>query len=346
VDLLRVVAVTEPGHVEVQELARPQVRPEHVLIETQFSSISAGTELLVLAGTLPGVHGGVVRYPLVPGYENVGRIVEVGPGVSRLREGDWVVSEGATSFSGLHSCWGAHAELVHIHADDVFRLPDGLAHHAGVFMVLTSIALHALQRGRVTLGDDVAIFGQGVVGLLATQIAKAMGARRVVGVDRLENRLRAAGELGADHTVNAPATEDALEQLAELSAGRGFDVVVEATGAAEVARVAPRAGCERGRLVLAGMYTQPLSFDYWQLYTRELDVAVSRQAGPRHDLPDPYYRWTWRRTNEESLALLASGQVHVEPLISHRLPVEEISRAYEQLRSHPDETIKVLLEWR
>jgi 2-desacetyl-2-hydroxyethyl bacteriochlorophyllide A dehydrogenase len=346
VDLLRVVTVTEPGHVEVRQLARPLIRPEHVLIETHFSSISAGTELLVLAGTLPGVHGGVVRYPLVPGYENVGRIVEVGAGVSRLREGDWVVCEGATSFSGLHSCWGAHAELVHIHSDEVFRLPDGLLPQAGVFMVLTSIALHALQRGRLTLGDDVVIFGQGVVGLLATQIAKAMGARRVVAVDRLENRLRVAGELGADHTVPAESLEEALDRLTELSAGRGFDLVVEATGAGEVASVAPRAGCERGRLVLAGMYTQPVMLDYWQIYTRELDILASRQAGPRQELSDSYYRWTWRRTNEESLALLASGQVQVEPLISHRLPVEQIAVAYNRLRSRPDETIKVLLEWR
>lgn len=344
-DLLRVVTVPEPGHVELRDIPRPTTRPEHVLIETHFSSISAGTELLVLEGNLPGVHGSIVRYPLVPGYENVGRVVEVGSGVSGLQEGDWVVCEGSTSFPGVHSCWGGHSEFVHASADQVFRLPDGVDPQVGVFMVLTSIAVHALQRGRITLGDDIVIFGQGAVGLLATQIAYAMGAARVVAIDRVGSRAAVAGELGATHTIVGESVDEAHPRLEQLSAGRGFDVVVEATGAAEVAGAAPAVCSERGRLVLAGMYTRPITFDYWDVYTRELDILSSRQAGPKHDLPDPYYRWTWRRTNEYSLELLAKRQVLVEPLISARMPVEQIEHAYDSLRSHPEDTIKVLLEW-
>lgn len=345
-DLLRIVVFAEPGQVEVREIAPPTLRPGQVLIESHLTAISAGTELLVLDGNLPGVLGGAMRYPLVPGYENVGRVVEVGGAVSGLREGDWVISEGSPSFPALHSCWGAHSELVAVPAENAFRLPDGLEPDGAVFMVMTSIALHALQRATVSLGDDVIVLGQGVLGLIAVQVARAMGARSVVAVDRLSSRLGISTELGATATVQAESLTEAGVKLAELSAGRGADVVVEASGSPELAGAASRIACERGRLVLAGMYTRPITFDYWDLYTRELDVLVSRQAGPKQELPDPYYRWTWRHTNEQSLQLLLAGQVQVMPLITHRLPVERIDQGYEAHRTHPEDTVKVLIEWR
>lgn len=343
---MKVVVVPKPGQVEVRQIPRPSVRPGQVLVETHLSAISAGTELAVLAGNLPGVHGGAIRYPLVPGYENVGRVVEVAPAVSGLREGDWVVCEGAPSFPGLHSCWGAHSELVAVPEDEAFRLPEGLEPETSIFMVLTSIALHALQRATVSLGDDVVVLGQGTVGLIALQIARAMGARSVVAVDRIASRLDVAKLLGATAVVKAQSVAEAEARLSALSAGRGADVVIEAGGSAELAGAAGRLACERGRLVLAGMYARPIIFDYWDLFARELDVIVSRQAGPKLELPDPYYRWTWRRTHEQSLQLLARGEVRVAPLITHRLPVERIGEGYEALQTRPDTAIKVLVEWR
>lgn len=352
---MRVVVIPEPRRAELRETPAPALRPGHVLIETELSSISAGTELLVLDGRLPGIYQGIVRYPLVPGYENVGRVVEGGADVAGLTVGDWVVCEGAPSFRGLHSCWGAHAETLLVPADSVFRLPVGLAPEHGLFMVLTSIALHAAQRGRVALGDDVLVVGQGVVGLLAAQVARAIGARSVTVADRLPGRLAVAARMGLEETVQveigarangAAAAAAAGEELAAAIGERSFDVVIEVTGSAAVAAAAARLCRERGRFVLAGMYPEPITFDYWQLFSREVDVLPSRQAGTKEEISEPYYRWTWRRTNEQSLDLLARGLVQVEPLISHRLPAERIAEGYEALRSRPDETLKVVLTWR
>jgi threonine dehydrogenase-like Zn-dependent dehydrogenase len=178
------------------------------------------------------------------------------------------------------------------------------------------------------------------------QVARAMGASEVVAIDRLAQWLEVSTTVGADQTVLVDSCSELRERIRRLAEGRGFDVVIEASGSSSLAEVAPRLCRERGRLVLAGMYTDPVGFDYWDLYTREIDVMASRQAGPRQQMPDAYYRWTWRRTHEESLRLLAGGRIEVEPLITHRLPIDEIATGYEALRASPNSTIKVVLEWK
>jgi 3-hydroxyethyl bacteriochlorophyllide a dehydrogenase len=343
---LRAVVFPGPGEVELRDIARPTVRAGHLLIETYFSAVSTGTELLVLDGRLPEAYGGVIRYPLVPGYENVGRVLECGADVTGVEVGDWVVCEGASSFPGLHSFWGGHSGLVLARSSEIFPLPSGLLPEHGLFMVLTSIALHALQRGAVGLGHTVAVIGQGTVGLLAAQIARAMGAREVLAVDRFDERLAVSRVVGATSTLRAASADELIERARDTLDPRGFDVVIDASGAASLAEAAPRLCRERGRLVLAGMYTEPVRFAYWDLFTRELDVSASRQAGPRQDIPSAYYSWTWRRTHEESLRLLSTGVVQVEPLITDRLPIEQIDAGYEALRSRPEMAIKVVLGWR
>jgi 3-hydroxyethyl bacteriochlorophyllide a dehydrogenase len=343
---LRAVVFPCPGQVELREIARPAVRAGHVLIETHFSAVSAGTELLVLDGRLPEAYGGVIRYPLVPGYENVGRVIECGADVTGVEVGDWVVCEGASSFPGLYSFWGAHCGLVLAPSSEVFPLPAELPPEHGLFMVLTSIALHALQRGAVTLGQTVAVVGQGTVGLLAVQIARAMGAREVLAIDRFQERLDVSRAVGATSTVRAASAVELTERARDTVDLREFDVVVDASGSASLAEAAPRLCRERGRLVLAGMYTEPVRFAYWDLFSRELDVSASRQAGPRQNFPAAYYTWTWRRTHEESLRLLAAESIQVEPLITDRLPIAQIDAGYEALRSRPETAIKVVLGWR
>jgi 2-desacetyl-2-hydroxyethyl bacteriochlorophyllide A dehydrogenase len=343
---LKAVVFSGPGQVEIRDLPNPTVRSGHVLIETHFSAISTGTELLVLDGRLPEGYGGLIKFPLVPGYENVGRIAELGSDITGMQVGDWVVCEGAASFPGVHSCWGGHSEFVLAPVSEVFVLPDAFEPRHGLFTVLTSIAVHAAQRGQVSLGQSVAVLGQGVVGLLAVQVARAMGASEVVAIDRLPQRLEVSTRVGADQTVLVDSCSELEERIRRLAEGRGFDVVIEASGSSSLAEVAPRLCRERGRLVLAGMYTDPVGFDYWDLYTREIDVMASRQAGPRQQMPDSYYRWTWRRTHEESLRLLADGRIEVEPLITHRLPIDEIATGYEALRESPSSTIKVVLAWK
>lgn len=348
---MRLVVIPKPGVVELRETADHKVRPGQLLIETHYSGISAGTELMVLDGRLPNIARGLVRYPLVPGYENVGRVVALGPGITGFEEGGWVCSEGSPSFSGLQSCWGGHCDLVMVPAKEVFHLPPSMSPERGVFMVLASIAMHGVQRARVGLGDTVVIFGAGVVGLLATQVARLAGADRVIVVDRVQSRVALAKQLGADDVVLVPrdgsaALAQVCEEVIRLTQARGADVVIEATGSPEVASAAVVACRERARFLLLGMYPQPVTFDCWDLYSRELDILSSRGAGPKDDIPRAYEPWTWRRTYEHALHLLATGRLCVDPLITHRLPAEHIAEGYRLLREQPQGALKVVLEWR
>jgi len=336
--------------VEMGQTPDQKVGPGHLLIETHVSGISSGTELMVLDGQLPNIAHGYVRYPLVPGYENVGRVISVGSGVTGFEEGDWVCSEGSSNFPGLQSCWGGHCERVMAPAKEVFRLPKELPPEHGIFMVLTAVALHGVQRARIGLGDTVVVFGAGVVGLLAGQIARAAGADRVITVDRLQSRVQLAKQLGADHGLlvqqGSQAMAEVCRELMQMTQNRGADVVMEATGSPTVASAAVTACRERGRFLLLGMYPQPVTFDCWDLYSRELDIYSSRGAGPKEDVPRGGEPWTWRRTYEHALQLIATGRVCVDRLITHRLPAESIAEGYRMLRKEPEHALKVVLEWR
>jgi 2-desacetyl-2-hydroxyethyl bacteriochlorophyllide A dehydrogenase len=348
---VRLAVISEPGVVEIGRTPDHKVSPGHLLIQTHVSGISSGTELMVLDGRLPNIARGFVRYPLVPGYENVGQVLSVGAGATGFEEGDWVCSEGTPNFPGLQSCWGGHCEQVMAPAKEVFPLPKQISPEHGIFMVLTAVALHGVQRARIGVGDTVVVFGAGVVGLLAAQIARVAGADRVITVDRLASRIELAKELGADDALlvqpeGSQALAEVCREVMQMTQNRGADVVIEATGSPNVASAAVTACRERGRFLLLGMYPQPVTFDCWDLYSRELDIHSSRGAGPKEDIPRAGDRWSWRRTYEHALLLLASGRVCVNRLITHRLPAESIAEGYRLLRTEPEHALKVVLEWR
>lgn len=347
---MRLAVIPEPGVVEIGLTPDHKVSAGHLLIDTYVSGISAGTELMVLDGRLPNIAHGFVRYPLVPGYENVGRVISIGSGVTGFEEGDWVCSEGSPTFIGLQSCWGGHSEQVVAPAKEVFRLPTRLSPEHGVFMVLTAVAVHAVQRARIGMGDTVVVFGAGVVGLLAAQIARIAGADRVITVDRLESRLELAKQLGAADALlvqqGSQALAEVCGEIVQMTQNRGADVVIEATGSPNVASAAVTACRERGRFLLLGMYPQHVTFDCWDLYSRELDIHSSRGAGPKEDFLRAGHPWTWRKTYDHALQLLASGRVCVDRLITHRLPAESIAEGYRLLRKEPERALKVVLEWR
>jgi 2-desacetyl-2-hydroxyethyl bacteriochlorophyllide A dehydrogenase len=341
---MRTVVFTEPYRVCLEDIPIPTLREGEVLVRTRVTSISPGTELLVLSGKLPLIEKGEIAYPLVPGYENCGEVVRLGPGVQDIHEGDLVYCEGNPDFDGLTSCWGGHAEYVRIPATQVFKVPDNVSPEEATFTCLTAIAWHGVQRGRVSLGDSVAIYGQGIIGLLALQIARQAGVDTTIAIDLLDSRLELARSLGASETINASRVEP-ISRILELTDDQGVDIVIEATGSPQVAGIAPRASRDQGRMVLLGMYSTPITFDYWDLYTREIDILSSRGCGPKETLPAPYYRWTWRNSYEESLRLISSGRIQVSPLITHEFPVEEIDRGYQGLQDAPDQTLKVMLYW-
>jgi len=330
---VRLAVISEPGVVEIGRTPDHKVSPGHLLIETHVSGISSGTELMVLDGRLPNIARGFVRYPLVPGYENVGQVVSVGAGVTGFEEGDWVCSEGSPNLPGLQSCWGGHCEQVMAPAKEVFPLPKQISPEHGIFMVLTAVALHGVQRARIGVGDTVVVFGAGVVGLLAAQIARVAGADRVITIDRLTSRIELAKELGTDDTLlvqreGSQARAEVCREVMQMTQNRGADVVIEAAGSPGALDLALRLARGRGTVSVVGAHFEPdYPLDNALMFERELTL--------RFTIGDPV------RDRERLLGLMAAGRLEPAQIITHRLPLEAAPEAYRLFDSR--EATKVVL---
>lgn len=348
------------GQIEVAEVPCPRVRPGHLLVQTSRTLVSPGTERMLVEfgqagliakaraqpekvrqvldkirsdGLLPTLEAVFSRLdePLPLGYCNVGRVVEVGPGVSGLTPGQRVVSN------------GPHAEMVLVPTTLAARVPDSVSDEAAAFAVAGSIALQGIRLLSPTFGECFAVVGLGMLGLLAVQMLRASGCR-VLGVDVDATRCELARSLGCESTCVAGAA-DPVPAGQAFSRGRGVDGVLIAASAKtdEIIHQAAQMCRKRGRIVLVGVVG--LNLKRSDFYEKELSFQVSCSYGPgrydplyeeqAQDYPLPYVRWTVARNFEAVLDAMAGGTVDVAPLISHRIPQVEAPRAYELVLGDP-----------
>ena len=221
------------GQVKIEEFDLPTVGENQVLVKTDVSLISPGTERAFLLG-LPNAVG---SYPQRPGYSNVGEVIDIGAGVTDIAVGDKVASS------------AGHSSHVLLSANNAFKVANGFAEEAAVFFNLCAISLQGVRKARIELGEPVAVMGQGLIGLLALQLARLNGAFPVIAVDVAENRLKLALECGADFALN-PKDAAFEDKLADITKGEGPSVVIEATGSPEPVNTAFKLAGWRGRVIL------------------------------------------------------------------------------------------------
>jgi 2-desacetyl-2-hydroxyethyl bacteriochlorophyllide A dehydrogenase len=318
-----------PFEVAFAEIDVPAPGPGRVVTRTLFTGVSTGTETRVLRGAE------VDQFPLIPGYENVGEVVEVGPGVS-LVPGQ-LVFHGGSDFTGRYArCWGAQAGVALIEAANAIPLPAGLDPVKALYAMVGGIALHGVNRARVTTADTVAVVGLGLIGSLAAQAARARGAR-VIAIDREQDRLATAKAAGFEVL---DAGGDGLEAQVRALCGGGVDVAIDATGVASAVEQTARLVRSMpwnppypasSRVVLLGSYTEPVAFSYHPtLFDNEPDILPSR--------------YTTRQEMEEMLQLLASGGVDPSLLPARVLPFGEAPGAYRDLLDRKQ--MRVVFDWR
>jgi 2-desacetyl-2-hydroxyethyl bacteriochlorophyllide A dehydrogenase len=339
---MKAVVIDEPGRYSVREVPDPVTEKGEVKIKIHACCVCGTDKRLV-----DGEFGGAV-YPLIPGHEFAGTVVELGPGARGVEIGDRVSVAPIIACGTCYHCKagrpihclngfvighsgiktvkldGAFAEYVVVPAANVFKLPDNVSLEEGAFMPNLSTAVSALRRARLAAGEEVLVFGTGTMGNLLAQLAKVGGASLVAVTGRSENRLRLAKELGADVVI--PAAE--LEERAREVAPFGFDVVVEATGVgAMVSRALPFVK-DMGRLVLFGNYgSDTCTFNPTQVARRNLEIIGSVSA-----------------VNVVHIAnsLLGSGQIKVAPLISHHFPLADFAEAMALARD-PKKCMRVIV---
>ncbi|MCA9955089.1 MAG: alcohol dehydrogenase catalytic domain-containing protein, partial [Anaerolineales bacterium] len=179
----KAVIISEPGKVGLAEVALRPFSPQDVIVQTAYTSISAGTERMLLAGQMPHP---MLKLPVIPGYETVGRIVEIGDEVDDSWLNRWVYVGGAQCYDGINAAWGGQSARLSVPADRVIPL-ENVEPRQGVLLALAATALHGINLLNPQAGDRLLVLGQGPVGQLAARLARIRGAWVAV-VDRNPNR--------------------------------------------------------------------------------------------------------------------------------------------------------------
>ena len=322
-----------------EEFELPDAPGAHeVLVETRWSAVSAGTETAIYAGTHIGFStpgAAYPRFPHYPGYAAVGTVLAAGDAVRDLAPGQAVCLPGPHS---SHVVWDTRRP-------PLAPLPAGLAPDLAALARLATISLNGVRLGRVALGDAVAVLGGGLIGQFAAQFARLSGGRPVVLADLLPDRLRAARQCGLQTTVDA-AGEDLPAAVRALTGGRGFAVVVEATGAPAAVAQALTLAADSGRVVLLGSPRGRVEIDPYHHIHRPGVTLVGAHERTTPAAETVHSSWTQQRNFEFILDLLAQGELVAEPLVSHRLPAARAPALFEGLVERPADYLGVLLDWR
>lgn len=344
------------GNVELAEVPRPLVRAGHLLIATEKSLISTGTERMLVEfgkagwidkarqqpdkvrqvlqkvrtdGLVPTIEAvrAKLDQPLPLGYCNCGTVLGIGDGVTGFVPGDRVVSN------------GPHAEVVCVPANLCAKVPEGVSDDEAAFTVLSAIALQGIRLAAPTLGETFAVVGLGLIGLITVQLLRANGCR-VIGIDIAPSREEMARLCGTSVFVNSSA-EDPVAAAMAATGGRGVDAVIitAATRSSEPVSQAAKMCRKRGRIVLVGV--SGLELSRADFFEKELSFQVSCSYGPGrydpeyeekgHDYPFGLVRWTEQRNFEAVLELMSSGRLDVRPLIGRSVPLEKAPAVYEDL---------------
>ncbi len=346
--MARLVALAAPYTVQLRDEPDPPLAPGEVRVATLYSGISAGTELAAYRGSTPFASkrwdpeqrlflddaDASLSFPLTHlGYEEVGRVVELGPETKGVALGGLV-----------YGTWGHRSHAVMDATDATSRaLPDGLEPRPGIFAHIGAVALNGVLDGAVRIGETVAVFGLGVVGQIVAQLCTRSGAR-VVGVDPIERRRRLATGLGAVQLALDPSHGSPAEVVRAHTGGRGADVTFEASGVAPALHEAIRTAAYGATVVALGFFQGEASgLSLGEEFHHNRVQLRSSQIGSV--APERSHRWDRSRLTRTVFALQAERALDLDPLITHTFDVEDAAAAYRLLADAPAKALQVVLRF-
>jgi threonine dehydrogenase-like Zn-dependent dehydrogenase len=329
-DSMRALRLAAPLDAVITTVEVPTPGPGEVLIRARRTAISTGTELRQYRDER--VAQNPAGFPRANGYSLVGTIEALGPATSGLAFGQRVFAT------------APHDELVVVPQDAVYPVPEGAADDEAVFAVIGEIGLHALRRGKPLFGENVAIIGQGVIGLATLSIARDWGLRTIA-LDLDARRREFARTVGAD-LVADPADPAHEAAIAAFCGDEGLDLVIEAASSWRAIGLAYRLVRRRGTVVAVARHTDIPDFNLIadDLMTKEVRFTTS-YTHPVLDAPPDLLRWTRPRDLRLILELLGTGRLSFGALISHRIAPEELPTIYGRLHEGDTSIAGVVVEW-
>ncbi|MEJ2534170.1 MAG: chlorophyll synthesis pathway protein BchC [Gammaproteobacteria bacterium] len=305
------VIFRQPRKLELGRVALSDPGPGEVLVDVSWSGISTGTERLLWTGDMPPFPG--MGYPLVPGYETVGRVRRAGPDCT-LDEGAMVFVPGARCFGEIRGLFGGAAARLVVPEDKALPVNESLGDRA-TLLALAATAYHALRPAPDASLPEL-IVGHGVLGRLLARLTVALGGDAPVVWEREPGRRNGA----AGYAVIDPGQDDGT-----------YGVILDASGdAAIIDRVVPHLK-HGGEIVLAGFYSGAVHFDFPPAFMREARMRIAAEWQPRD------FQVVRR--------LAESGDLDLDGLITHRLPAAEAEQGYRTAFEDPD-CLKMILDWK
>lgn len=310
----------------------PEPGPDEVLVEKDYTVISAGTERANLMN-LPNTSGG---FPYYPGYCGVGRVIAVGEGVDNAAIGDRVLAE----FSGHRS----HA--IHEAAEVIPVTDDRIETIEAAFVIIAAMGLQGVRKLMLELGESAMVIGLGLLGMFATQLAKIDGAIPVIVSDFDKQRRDLALSLGADQAFS-PDEENLIQKVKELTYGNGPDKIVEVTGSASPLQDALEYVARQGRISLLGCTRIPdVNIDFYQYVHKPGVTLVGAHTFVRPEQDSYPGYWTTRDDYRTLLALIAADRLQVKPIISEIVSPESAPEVYQRLAQEKHPPLGIVFDWK
>ncbi len=324
------------GQVEIWDVDIPSPGDAEVLVRTTHTGMSGGTDGWMIRGRYAGVRD---RYPFVYGYQRVGVIEEVGPGVAGLTAGDRVFSGLARTRLGdagpLGAEAGAYTGLGCLPANGVLTIPEGVSGEDASFAGLAAVPMVGRDLIGVSTGELVVVLGQGMVGQMAAQICRIRGAK-VITTDVIPQRVRLSGKLSADIALDA--VHDDIAAAVTAIQPEGADLVIDCTGRSdmfplilEIVRGACSGVEKPGRACLQGYYPDPIEIDADAAHRRRLKLAFPCGFD--------------KGGVQEALRFMAEGRLTVRDLITHSWPASDAPEAFDFVLENPADVMATYLDW-
>lgn len=315
-----------------RELSAPSA--DQVLVANDYTILSAGTECANYRG-LPNTNAAREGFPWNPGYSASGHVIECGPEVKDLKVGDRVVSHwgGHTS----HNLWNEN-RVVKVEDDRVKQLDAAFAH-------IASFPMLAIRNLRIELGESVMVAGQGLLGLIAVQLAALSGGLPVWAADLSPARRELSLSLGADRVFD-PGAPDYVESVMAATGGKGINCIVEVTGFASALQEVLKYTARFGRISLLGCSRiADAVIDFYEYVHRRGVVLMGGNTTARPEVESRPGAWTHMDDERVLLKLLATGKLKVRPLISQIVSPADANEVYQSIVTQKEPPLGFAFDW-
>ena len=317
-----------------ENLENCELKPNQVLVKIDYDLISAGTELANYHA-LPNTESAGGKFPCYTGYTTSGHVVRIGEAVTKYKVGDHVIAT-----------WGRHRSWLICEEDKrIYPVPEGFDMKIAAAAHLCSFPMLAIRKLQIQLGEACLIAGQGLLGLLAGQLARIAGAYPVIVSDCSPERRELALKLGADHALD-PLDPDYIKKVLELTGGKGVESAVEVTGNINALQQCLECIAFNGRISLLGCTrVSDKTIDFYKYVHRRGIYLMGTHTSARPKVDAAHWGCSEFEDYRTFFKLVTSGRLNVAPIISEVASPKDAEAIFQKIGMQENPPLGILLDW-